>query len=344
MKGEKRMTNDKLKLGFYWAASCGGCEIAVLDLNEKILDVVQLAEIVFWPVAMDIKYNDVEAMPDKYMDICFFNGAVRSEEQEHMAKLLRQKTKTLIAFGACAEEGGIPGLANLHDRQEIFEHVYFGTKSTLNPEKSFPTVRTEVKEGVLKLPELYGRVKTLDQTVEVDYYIPGCPPPVKLIAKAVEAIAKNELPPKGSVLAPLKSVCDECPRKKENKMISKIYRVYEKTPEPEKCLLEQGILCAGLATRSGCGAQCLTVDMPCTGCGGRCPNSPEQGAALLASIASIMGLEKDQQSHSKEDVENLMSQIKDPVGTFYMYSLAQSILGEKAMRNQKKPQKPESGT
>jgi F420-non-reducing hydrogenase small subunit len=68
MRGQKKMTDDKLKLGFYWAASCGGCEIAVLDLNEKILDVVQLAEIVFWPVAMDIKYNEVEAMPDKYMD------------------------------------------------------------------------------------------------------------------------------------------------------------------------------------------------------------------------------------------------------------------------------------
>jgi len=338
MKAEDKMANSKLKLGFYWAASCGGCEIAVLDLNEKILDVVQLADIVFWPVAIDIKYNNVEAMPDKYMDICLFNGAIRSEEQERIAKLLRQKTKILIAFGACAQDGGIPSLANLHDREEIFEHVYFGTKSTLNPEKSFPTVKTEVGEGVLKLPELHDRVKTLDQTVEVDYYIPGCPPPVKLITKAVEAIAKNELPPKGSVLAPLKSVCDECSRKKENKMISKIYRVYEKNPEPEKCLLEQGILCAGLATRSGCGAQCLTVDMPCTGCGGRCPNSPEQGAALLASIASIMGLENDQQSHTKEDVENLMSQIKDPVGTFYMYSLAQSILGEKATAIKKRPE------
>jgi F420-non-reducing hydrogenase small subunit len=338
------MTGNKLKIGFYWAASCGGCEIAVLDLNEKVLDVVQIADIVFWPVAIDIKYSAVEAMPDKYIDICFFNGAIRSEEQEHMAKLLRQKTKTLVAFGSCAEDGGIPSLANLNDRQGIFEQVYLETKSTVNPEKTFPTLRTEVKEGVLKLPELYDTVKTLNQTVDVDYYLPGCPPPVNLITKAIEAIAKNELPPKGSVLAPLKSVCDECARKKENKMISKIYRVYEKTPEPDRCLLEQGIICAGLATRSGCGAQCLTVDMPCTGCGGKCPNSPEQGSALMSSIASIMDLEKDQQSHSKEDVENLMSQIKDPIGTFYMFSLAESILGKKAKRTEKKPQKTESAT
>ncbi|MEM2975826.1 MAG: oxidoreductase, partial [Candidatus Bathyarchaeia archaeon] len=77
---------NKLKFAFYWAASCGGCEIAVLDINEKILDVVGLADIVFWPVAMDIKYKDVENMPDKSIDVCFFNGAIRTEEQEYMAK------------------------------------------------------------------------------------------------------------------------------------------------------------------------------------------------------------------------------------------------------------------
>jgi len=326
------MPKEKLKIGFYWAASCGGCEIAVLDINEKILDVVKLADIVFWPVAMDVKYKDVEAMPDKYIDICFFNGSIRSEEQEYMAKLLRRKSKTLVAFGSCAQEGCIPGLANLHDRKEIFSKVYLHSKSVSNSNGVLPQTRTEVKEGLLKLPEFYDTVKTLDQTVDVDYYLPGCPPPVKLIANAVDAIAKGALPPKGSVLAPLKSVCDECPRKKENKKISKIYRVHEKVPEPERCLLEQGIICIGPATRSGCGAQCLTVDMPCTGCGGPCPNSPEQGAAMMSALASILGLEGEQEHYTDEDVEALMNQIKDPVGTFYMYSLPSSILRRKVMK------------
>jgi len=323
---------EKLKIAFYWAASCGGCEIAVLDINEKILDVVSIADIVFWPVAIDVKYKDVENMADNYIDVCFFNGSVRSEEQEHMAKLLRRKAKILVAFGSCAQEGCIPGLANLHDRKEIFSKVYLQSKSVLNPKATLPQTKTEVKEGVLKLPEFYDTVKTLDQTVKVDYYLPGCPPPVKLITNAVEAIAKNELPAKGSVLAPLKSVCDECPRKKESKKISKIYRVHEKVPEPEKCLLEQGIICMGPATRSGCGAQCLTVDMPCTGCGGPCPNSPEQGAAMMSALASILGLESEQEHYTEEDVEKLMSQIIDPVGTFYMYSLPSSLLRRKVMK------------
>jgi F420-non-reducing hydrogenase small subunit len=329
---ENRVPKEKLKLALYWAASCGGCEIAMLDINEKILDVVNIADIVFWPVAMDIKYKDVENMPDNYIDICLFNGSIRSEEQEHMAKLMRKKAKTLVAFGSCAQEGCIPGLANLHDRKEIFSKVYLESKSVSNVQGIVPQTKTEAKEGLLKLPEFYDTVKTLDQTVKVDYYLPGCPPPVKLITNAIDAIAKGELPPKGSVLAPLKSVCDECPRKKENKKISRIYRVHEKVPEPERCLLEQGIICMGVATRSGCGAQCLTVDMPCTGCGGPCPNSPEQGAAMMSAIASILGLENEQDHYTEEDVEKLMSQIKDPVGTFYMYSLPSSFLRRKVMK------------
>ena len=214
------MSKNKLKIAFYWAASCGGCEIAVLDINEKILDVVQIADIVFWPVAMDVKYKDVEAMPDKHIDICFFNGSIRNSEQEHMAKLLRQKSKTLVAFGSCAHEGCIPGLANLNDRKEIFDTSLRERQIKRQSTGHCSTNQNDSERRHIKIPEFYDTVKTLAQTVEVDYYLPGCPPPVKLIANAVDAIAKNQLPPKGSVLAPLKAVCDECPRKRENKKIT----------------------------------------------------------------------------------------------------------------------------
>src|SRR5512137_536611 len=226
--------SNKLKIAFYWAASCGGCEIAVLDINEKILDVAKIADIVFWPVAIDTKYKDVEAMADNHIDITFFNGSIRNSEQEHMAKVLRAKSKALVAFGSCAHEGCVPGLANLHDKAEVFEQVYIKDKSNVNPQKVMPKSSTVVKEGTLKIPEFYDTVKTLAQTVDVDYFLPGCPPPVKLIANAIDAIATNQLPPKGSVIAPLKAVCDECPRKRENKKISKLYRVHEKVPEPER--------------------------------------------------------------------------------------------------------------
>ncbi len=324
------MSKSKLKIAFYWAASCGGCEIAVLDINEKILDVAQIADIVFWPVAMDIKYKAVEAFPDNYIDVTFFNGSIRNSEQEHMAKVLRKKSKTLVAFGACAHEGSVPGLANFNNKDEIFEQVYVKDVSNINPQSTVPKTESKVKEGTLKIPEFYDTVKTLGQTVDVDYYLPGCPPPTKLIAAAIDAIAAGKLPPKGSVLAPPKAVCDECKRKRDNKKINKIYRTYEKQPDPEICLLDQGILCMGPATRSGCGAQCLNADMPCTGCGGKAPNVPEQGAAMISALASILGYDKEK--YTAEEVDELISQIKDPAGTFYMYSLPASLLKRKVVK------------
>jgi len=163
MSKEKKETGKKKKmqLAFYWAASCGGCEIAVLDIDEKILDVVAAVDILFWPVAMDFKYKDVEAMKDNHIDVCFFNGAIRTSEQEYIANLLRKKSKVLVAFGACACNGGIPGLANIADRAEVFNVAYLDNPSTDNPKKITPKTSVKVKEGNLTLPEFYDTVKTL---------------------------------------------------------------------------------------------------------------------------------------------------------------------------------------
>ena len=111
----------KPKVAFYWCASCGGCEEAVVDLDEDILKVVAAVDIVFWPVALDFKEKDVGAMPQGGIDICFINGAVRTTEQQRMALLLRAKAKVVVAFGACAQLGGIPALANLTTAAEILQ-------------------------------------------------------------------------------------------------------------------------------------------------------------------------------------------------------------------------------
>lgn len=319
-------------MAFYWAASCGGCEIAVLDMNERILDLVQHVDIVFWPVAMDVKYRDVEAFPDGYVDVTFFNGSVRNSEQEHMANVLRAKSKLLVAFGSCANEGSVPGLANLHDAEDILDHVYMQVSQGRANGSAVPRPDSQVREGTLHIPTFYDTVKTLDQTVDVDYYLPGCPPPVQLIVNALDAIIAGKLPPKGTVLAPMPAVCAECPRKRENKKITALHRVHEFVPDPERCLMEQGIICMGMATRGGCGAQCLKVDMPCTGCGGAAPNQSDIGTGMMTALASILNLDKEPGTYSEEDVEDLISQIKDPVGIFYMYSLPASILRRKVMK------------
>jgi len=316
----------KLKLALYWAGACGGCDVAVLDINEKILDVANLADIVFWPIALDFKYHHVEAMPDKSIDVCLFNGMVRSSEQEHLAKLLRAKSKVLVSFGSCACFGGIPALANLTTLAEIMERAYIEAPSNDNPNKTLPQTKTQVAEGELTLPELFESVKTLAQVVPVEYFVPGCPPTVDTILKVVNALATNSLPPVGAVVASNKTLCEECERKKEEKKITKIYRTHEIIPQPEKCLLEQGLLCMGSATRGGCGALCVKVNIPCRGCFGPPAGIVDQGAKLISAIASIY------QTNGEEDIARMVNEVVDPAGTFYRFGLSDSMLKKKRLQ------------
>ncbi len=313
--------NGKLKLGLYWAASCGGCEIAIVELREKILDLDAAADILFWPCAMDFKYKDVEAMSDGQIDVCLFNGSIRNTENEHLAHLLRQKAKVLVAFGSCAHEGCIPGLANLFTRESIMARAYLETPSTDNPERILPQTTYQMPEGEVHIPRLYNTVKTLDQVTEVDYYLPGCPPQASQIWAVVEAILGGNLPPRGSVVgATDKTVCDECRHEREEKRIAQFFRPYEIIPDPERCLLDQGIICAGPATRGGCGALCPTVNMPCRGCYGPPPNVIDQGAALLSAVSSVVDAD------TEAEAARIVGQIVDPVGTFYRFGLPASLL------------------
>ncbi len=313
--------NGKLKLGLYWAASCGGCEIAIVELREKILDLDAAADILFWPCAMDYKYKDVEAMPDGHIDVCLFNGAIRSSENEEMAHLLREKAKVLVAFGSCAHEGCIPGLGNMFDRQSIFNRVYLETPSTDNPDGIFPQTSYQMPEGEVHIPSFYNTVKTLAQVEDVDYFVPGCPPQAPQIWAVIEAILGGDLPPKGTVVgaSPNKTVCDECKYDREEKRVAKFYRPHEIIPE-DRCLFDQGIICAGPATRAGCGALCMEVDLPCRGCYGPAPNVVDQGAALLSAVASVVDAD------TEEEAARIVNEVVDPVGTFYRFGLPASML------------------
>ena len=205
----------KPKLAFYWAASCGGCEITITELGMQLAAVGKLVDIVFWPCIMDFKYSDVEAMADGEIDVCFFNGGIRTSENEHIAKLLRQKSKLMVAFGACAHEGGIPGLANFYDPESILERVYDTSPSLDDSRGTRPSPSTQVPEGEITLPTFYDRVKTLAQTVDVDYYMPGCPPVVDQVGAVFQALLEGRLPERGAVIgADGKTNCDVCPREK----------------------------------------------------------------------------------------------------------------------------------
>ncbi|MCS7247245.1 MAG: F420-nonreducing hydrogenase [Anaerolineales bacterium] len=318
-------SNGKPKFAMYWAASCGGCEIAVLNIHEKILDVDANFEVVFWPVAMDAKYKDVEAMEDGSILLTLFNGAIRNEENEHLAKLLRQKSQILVAFGSCATEGCMPALANLSPLEELVSTVY-STVSTDNPENIHPQPTYKAPEGEIHIPKLYPIVRTLDQVVDVDYYMPGCPPESHQIAAVLDLVidaihGKATLPPKGSVIgAGGSTVCDECPRKRDVKTIREFKRIQNIMLDPEICILEQGVICSGPATRSGCGALCPQAGSPCIGCYGPAEGVLDYGARLLTAVASVI------ESKDPQEIERILEGIPDPAGMFYRFNLGASLL------------------
>jgi F420-non-reducing hydrogenase small subunit len=313
-------------VAFYWCASCGGCEESVVDLAEDLLKVVEAVEFRLFPVAMDFKYSDVEALPDKGLAVSFINGAIRTEEQERLAKLLRQKSQLVVAYGACAHLGGIPGLANVANKKEIFETAYKTTPSTANPKGIYPQTVTETKYGKLTLPEIYDSVQTLDQTVDVDYYLPGCAPPPDLVMKAITAILEGKLPEKGSVLTSEKALCETCERNKskpDKLAIKDIKRISEVVADPEKCFLAEGIICIGPATRGGCGERCINANMPCRGCFGPTREVKDMGARFLSGLASIIDVDDE------AEMEKIAQSVIDPIGLFYMYSLPSSIINRK---------------
>jgi F420-non-reducing hydrogenase small subunit len=318
------MAQAKPKVAFYWCAGCGGCDETVVDLAERVLDVVAAVDIVFWPVALDFKRHHVEALADGALAAAFVNGAVRTSEHAEMARLLRRKAGVLVAFGACAQWGGVPGLANLWSTRAVLDAVYHASPSTVNPDRVEPQARWGADGRELDLPSLEDRVLALDRVVPVDYYLPGCPPTPALLADAVTALLSGALPPRGSVLAPDLALCDTCLRRESKPAdlaIAAFKRPHEVLADPERCLLAQGLLCMGPVTRGGCESRCIGANMPCTGCFGPTSRVRDAGAKALSSMASLADARDD------EAAARAMAAIPDPVGTFYRYTLPASPIG-----------------
>lgn len=313
----------KPKIAFYWCSSCGGCEESVIDLAEDLLTITSAADIVFWPIAIDAKYKDVAAMNDGEITVTLINGAIRMDEQEQMARMFRKKSKLIIAHGSCAHLGGVVGLANFYKAEDVLRRVYKEVPTVNNPQGMLPKVKTIESGREVRLPCFYDNVMALDQIVDVDYYIPGCPPTPELIKKAIMMVLEDRLPPKGRVLAEKKALCDTCPRKDsrpDELRIKEFKRLHETKWDPAKCFLDQAIICLGPATRGGCEARCINANMPCRGCFGPMDNVMDQGAKSLSFLSSIID------SRDEEELKKISDSIPDPAGLFYRYSLATSML------------------
>jgi F420-non-reducing hydrogenase small subunit len=321
----------KPRIAFYWNASCGGCEEAVVDLGEGLADLLQKVEVVLWPVALDFKKKDVEALPDGGIDVAFLNGAIRLGEQDEWAVLLRRKARTVVAFGACAHLGGVVGLGNLSEPRDLLETAYRRQPTVSNPEAPLPGSPVRAGGHDLSLPVLLSRTLPLADAVPVDYTIPGCPPSPAVLAAALDQLlGAAPSPPPGAVLAPPGSLCDTCPRrdsKPERLELRALARLATTQPEEGTCFLAQGLVCLGPATRQGCQPGCVEVNMPCRGCFGPVDGVADGGAAALSAFASLF-------AGGEAELRALAAELPDPAGTFWRYGYAAGLVPRRARREE----------
>ncbi len=283
---------DKVKIGIIQLCGCSGCHISLLDLHEKLLDVLPNLEIVYAPIVADPK-----EIPDG-IDVFFIEGGARNEHDEHLMEEIREKSKLVVAFGTCAVCGGIPGLGNLYDKDELLNTVY--STITTDNKGEIPTE---------DIPQLLDTLKPVEKIIKVDLALPGCPPTPDLIANTIVSLLEGK-----EVEIPKKIVCDECPRFKEGTYPDKLIRSFEGTPDPEKCLFEQGYTCMGMATRSGCGAKCPNANMPCRGCYGKAEKVLDQGSAAANAYAAT---------------GNAVLELPDKVALFNRFSLPAALIPKK---------------
>ncbi|MFO7753299.1 MAG: methyl viologen-reducing hydrogenase [Desulfobacteraceae bacterium] len=272
-----------------WLNSCSGCEIAILNLGETLLELLPELNFVHIPVLMDHKYHG-QTGEEKKLDIPeatvgILSGGVRNEEHLEVAHEMRKKCDVLIALGTCATHGGIPALINSYTNEELLDR-YYNTESTDSEYSGAAT------QGVAPLLD---RCYALDEKIDVDVYLPGCPPHPDHIGAAILGLLKGE-----PADLPFRSVCDTCPTQRKGKgEVKEIKRgVIRPEFDPEKqvaemrCLLEQGYLCMGPVTRAGCsGAEgeaprCINARVPCRGCYGPVQQDGNQLLDMLNALVS----------------------------------------------------------
>jgi len=283
-----------------WLNICGGCEVSILDIGEPLLGLLPQLQFVHIPVLADHKYygqtGEGTTLEIPQADVGIVSGGVRNEKEKHVAEAMRKSCKTLIALGSCACFGGIPALANMWKRDELLDKVYRGSKSTEaapNPTEN--------------LPPLLESVLALDEVVKVDAYIPGCPTAPEIIVQVLTGLLTGK-----PFVLPERSVCDDCPVKREKKAsggtlkrpLESVAFAQGEPWEKTRCFMEQGFLCLGPVTRAGCAMgteveggvkvpRCVKGYMPCRGCFGPIRKGANPLVDMMGAVTSI-GLDAKQ--------------------------------------------------
>jgi len=295
------MGDGRVRINIEWLSDCGGCHVGIVDLHEKILDILGHAEIQRCPVLTDVK-----GYPDA--DVGIVSGAIRTAHDRHAAEAMRKSCRRLIAFGTCAVYGGLPGAALAHSREEILDRVYVRNRTT----KTDAIPRDQVSP-------LEKMVTPVDEAVAADLYLPGCPPHASFIFDALLSLVEGREPK-----ARDESVCGRCRRRMVRTETDRIRRDHEGVPEPDTCFLSQGYLCLGSVTLDRCLAPCPANGVTCTGCAG--PTTQiltEPNRDIRTEVAQRMA------RLTRIGEPDIVRAIERSAKSHYAYAMATSMIGEK---------------
>jgi len=168
----------KPKIASDWMCGCAGCHMSLLDMDERILTVLELVDLRSSPIT-DLKE------PDKTgVDVGVLEGGINNSANEEVAHKFRDRSKILVALGDCAVFGGVPALRNMCGIQAALRRAYIETESTDSEGKipDDPELATMTK------------VRALSEVVPVDVFVPGCPPDADTIFHVLAELAQGRIP------------------------------------------------------------------------------------------------------------------------------------------------------
>ena len=214
--------NSKPKVAFFDFACCEGCQLQIANLEEDILGLLNLVEVV--------EFREVMTGKAEEYDIAFIEGSITRKADEARLEDIRKRSNLLVAFGQCAVSGGINRLKNNWQTMDEVKKCVYGDHYNMPHLDTYPT-------------------RGVDEVVDVDLYIPGCPINRDEFLRIVKELSLGKIP-----RLPNHAVCVEC-KLKEN-----------------ICLFDMGIICLGPLARAGCGAICPSNGAPCDACRGTMDN------------------------------------------------------------------------